>query len=61
MQEELLGTAQVAEILDRSVPTINRWVHEGRLKPVSKLPGHSGAYVFRRSDIEALRHERQAS
>lgn len=51
---DLLTTAQVATLLGKSVPTINRWAAEGILEPTVKLPGATGANVFRRSDVEAL-------
>lgn len=49
-------SAQACDLLggiDRS--TLNRWVQRGRIKPTRKLPGLRGAYLFRRSDVEALR------
>ena len=54
---DLLTTAQAAEIVGRSVPTVNRWAAEGILTPAQKLPGLRGAYLFRRSDVEALSQE----
>lgn len=51
---DLITTAEVAEILGKSVPTVNRWAAEGRLQPAQKLPGQRGAYLFRRADVEAL-------
>jgi excisionase family DNA binding protein len=56
-ETDLLSTAQVAEILGKSVPTVNRWVREGALKPTTKLPGISGAYVFTREAVEDFRDE----
>lgn len=52
---ETLTTAQAAELLGKSVATVNRMVLLGRLNPAAKLPGKTGAYLYRREDIEALR------
>jgi excisionase family DNA binding protein len=52
---DLLTTAQAAEILGKSVPTVNRWAAEGVLSPVQKLPGRTGAYLFTRDEIERAR------
>ncbi|WOR03039.1 helix-turn-helix domain-containing protein [Mycobacterium marinum] len=38
--------------------TVARWVTSGELKPVHKLPGKNGAYLFSRADIEKLATER---
>lgn len=43
---ELLGLAHPS--------TISRYVALGKLTPSRKLPGRTGAYLFRRSDVEAL-------
>lgn len=51
---DLLTTAQVADILGKSVPTVNRWAVEGVLTPVQKLPGRTGAYLFDRAEIERV-------
>jgi excisionase family DNA binding protein len=65
LTDELLSTAEVADLLGVSVPTVTRWARDGRLKPETKLPGHSGAYVFRRSVVtewgKQLRTVRRAS
>ena len=54
---DLLMTAQAAEIVGKSVPTINRWAAEGVLPPAQKLPGRTGAYLFERSEVERVRDE----
>ncbi len=51
--EDYLTTAQVAELAHRTVTTVNRWVADGRLTPARKLPGNTGAYLFRLDDVEA--------
>jgi predicted site-specific integrase-resolvase len=52
--EELLTTAQAADLLGRPIATVNRWAAEGKLNPAMKLPTRTGANLFRRSDILAL-------
>lgn len=52
---DTLTTAQAAELLGKSVATVNRMVLLGRLAPAAKLPGKTGAYLFDRTQIEALR------
>lgn len=55
MQPTLLTTAEVAGRLRVSIPTVNRWVRDGRLTPVQKLPGIRGANLFDPSDIDTLK------
>jgi excisionase family DNA binding protein len=57
---DLVTTAEAAEILGRPLATINRWASEGRLPRAAKLPGRTGANLYRRSDVEALASERRA-
>lgn len=52
---DLLTTAVVAQMLYKDVSTISRMVARGDLVPAVKVPGKRGAYLFRRSDVEALR------
>lgn len=52
---ETVTTAQAAELLGKSVATINRMVLLGRITPHLKLPGKTGAYLFDRDQIESLR------
>lgn len=54
MSDDLLPTTAVAELLGKSVATINRWAQEKRLVPAVELPGETGARLYRRSDVEAL-------
>lgn len=55
MQPTLITTAEVAERLQVSIPTVNRWVRDGRLRPVQKLPGIRGANLFDPTNIDALK------
>lgn len=51
---DLIPTADVAEMLGKSVATINRWAAENKLVPAMEFPGKKGARMFRRSEVEAL-------
>ena len=51
---DLVATAEAAEILTCSGRTVLRLVESGRLAPAVKIPGQTGAYLFHRSDVEAL-------
>lgn len=44
-------------MLGKSPRTIHRMVQSGELHPVQQLPGPNGAYLYRRSDVEALASE----
>jgi predicted site-specific integrase-resolvase len=52
--DDLIGSAEAAEILGKDQATISRWVANGTLTPATKLPGLSGAFLFHRTDIETL-------
>lgn len=49
-----MSTAQTAEFLDCSVRQVARLASRGDLKPAVKIEGRTGAYLFRRADVEAL-------
>lgn len=49
---ELLGVAEIS--------TVMRYVRLGKLVPARKLPGRTGAYLFRRRDVEKLAQHRLA-
>jgi hypothetical protein len=59
--QELIGSGEVAEMLGIDRRQVTRLVRSGRLVPVQKLPGHTGAYVFPRAVIEALRDEKRTA
>lgn len=46
----------MAELLGKSIPTINRWAAEGKLPVATKIEtgNDRGARLYRRADIEAL-------
>lgn len=60
-RDELLTSTQAGQILGKSGRTVVRMAEKGLVPTVGKLPGDNGAYLFRRSDVEALLSERAAS
>lgn len=46
--------AEAAEILGKDRRQVTRLVKRGTLTPSRKLPGHTGAYLFWRSDVTAI-------
>ena len=51
---ELLTSPQAGAILGKSARTVQRMADAGDLPYAHKLPGPNGAYLFRRSEVEAL-------
>lgn len=51
---ELVASSEARRILDIERSTLVRWAQTGVLRPAQKLPGPNGAYLYRRSDVEAL-------
>ncbi|WP_045194696.1 helix-turn-helix domain-containing protein [Rhodococcus sp. B7740] len=51
---ELLTSGEAGVLLTKSARTVQRMVDAGTLKPVRRLPGVNGAFLFKRSDVEAL-------
>ena len=54
IHQELIGTKEASELIGESVKNTIRRVERNELTPVTKLPGLRGAYLFNRSDIDAL-------
>lgn len=54
-----MTTAQVAEYLRVSVPTVNRLAAAGSLRTLAQLPGVRGARVYDRTDVEAFAATRE--
>lgn len=52
--DDLISTAEAAELAGVNIATINRLAASGKLPTAHKLPGRTGARLYRRSDIEAL-------
>lgn len=59
--DELITTAQAAEILRITVAWANKQAAAGRLPVAHKLPGLTGAYLFHRDEIEAEAQRRASS
>lgn len=55
MITDLIGTTQAAERLGVDRTTFFRWMQLGRIKPVMKLPGRTGALLFDPADVDRLR------
>lgn len=51
---DLVSTQEAADILGKSVATVNRLAANGSLVEAAKAPGLRGARLYRRSDVEAL-------
>lgn len=54
---DLLTTTQAAALLGLERSVIARWAQFGKLQVAMRLPGETGAYLFLRSDVEAMRPE----
>ena len=50
----LMTTAEVAEKTGATVRTVARWAESGKLKPLKKLSGARGAYVFDGATVESF-------
>lgn len=53
--DDLLTTAQAAQLIGVTVRTIARWVDAGKLSPAVDFPGLRGPRMFRRDDVLALK------
>lgn len=52
--DDELTTAQVAALLGSSRKAVRGAVERGELEPSRKLPGQTGAYLFRTADVDEL-------
>lgn len=52
--DELLRTKDAAALISEGVRKFIRRVERGEITPAMKLDGIRGAYLFNRSDVEAL-------
>lgn len=50
----LITAADAAVVFRVDRSTVSRWAAAGTLPFVIKAPGHRGAYLFDRADVEAL-------
>lgn len=63
MADDLITTKVAANILGKSVATLNRWAADkrpDRPQPALTLPGDTGARLYRRADVEAHRASEDA-
>jgi excisionase family DNA binding protein len=56
-QPPLMGSAEVCNVLGVDRSTLTRWIASGRIKPVQKLPGKSGAFIFTPAEVQRVRQE----
>lgn len=61
MAVDLIGLTEASERLGIHRTTLFRWVQLGRVAPVLKLPGATGAMLFDPADIDALAKPAKAS
>lgn len=54
MLPDFLSTSQVAALKGVNVATVNRWAKTGKLPVAVKVPGKTGANLYRREDVAAL-------
>jgi excisionase family DNA binding protein len=59
--QTLIGVSEAADRLNVSARTVKRWAMTGELAHVAKLPGATGAYVFKMSTVEAFAAKRAAA
>ena len=57
-QSQPIGTAAAAALLGLNRRQVVRLVESGRLTPITKMDGTTGAYVFDPSAVDALAEER---
>jgi predicted site-specific integrase-resolvase len=58
----VINTGEACAILgdiDRS--TLKRWVDDGKVTPLRKLPGETGGYLFDRAEIERLAQDKASA
>lgn len=54
MATDYIGTTEAAERCGVDRTTFFRWVQLGQITPAMKLPGVTGAMLFRPADVAAL-------
>lgn len=54
-----MTTAEVAERLRRSVKTIQRLAHKGKLPPALKLDGVRGGFLFARQTVDNYANQKE--
>ena len=59
--EQLIPTAQVAELLGVDVRTVHRMTTNGLLPSAYKIPGRTGAYLFDPVVVEMYRRQKTST
>ena len=54
---DLIGTTEAMAILGVDRSTVIRWADRGKLGPVLKMAGLTGAFLIRRAEVERLRDQ----
>lgn len=54
LADELLSSAEASALLGKTPRTVTRMAKAGILPVAHKLPGSTGALLFRRADVERL-------
>lgn len=54
-QTDLITTREACELLGIDRGTLSRWVDKGKISPAWKVPGLTGARLFHRRDVKALK------
>ncbi len=52
MATEILTTRAVADQFGVTPSAVTRWVADGKLQPMTKVPGIRGAWLFTREAVE---------
>ena len=60
-QPDLIGTTEAAELLGVSRATVKRLATTGVLPVANRLPGATGALLYRRADVLRLARKRGAA
>lgn len=55
---QLIGAAEACSILHIDRSTLSRRIRDGRIQPLTQLDGPNGAFVFDRTDVQALANVR---
>lgn len=55
--DDLIGAAEAAEVIGIDRSTLTRWVAAEKITPALRMPGQSGAMLFRRAEVQALAAE----
>ncbi|WP_368859019.1 helix-turn-helix domain-containing protein [Mycolicibacterium mageritense] len=55
--DPLVSVAEAGQILGVTTVTVQRWARDGSIA-AEKMPGKTGAYVLRRSEVERVKSER---